>query len=212
MMVFELLFVGLFLASLIALIGVLILAVRRRRRTAMRGLGVLGAGWAVYLFVVVAVAVTMGARPQRTIPVGQELCFDEMCFSVVNIQIVPQMGPASQFVKANGRFYVITVRVSSRSRGRVQSEGGLRALLWDSGKYYEVSSGGQQAWEAVNGETARLTVRLRPGESVQSVQVFDLPNDASAPGLALSHGFTPGYFVIGECPLFQKPTILKLAP
>jgi len=102
--------------------------------------------------------------------------------------------------------------VSSRSRGRVQSEGGLRALLWDSGKYYEVSSGGQQAWEAVNGETARLTVRLRPGESVQSVQVFDLPNDASAPGLALSHGFTPGYFVIGECPLFQKPTILKLAP
>lgn len=154
----------------------------------------------------------MAARPQRTIPVGQELCFDEMCFSVVNVQVVLQLGPASQPVKADGRFYVITVRVSSHSRGRVQSEGGLRALLWNSGNYYEVSSGGQRAWESVNGKTAKLTARLQPGESVESVQVFDLPQEASAPGLALSHGFTPGYFIIGECPLFHKPRTLKLTP
>lgn len=211
-MVFELLFVGLFLVSLMALICVLILVIRRRRSTAIRILGMLGFGWAAYLLVVIAVAATMAARPQRTISAGQELCFDEMCFSVVNVQITRQLGPASQPVKADGRFYVVTVRVSSRSRGRVQSEGGLRAFLWDSGKYYEGSSDGIQAWEAVSGETARLTTRLRPGESVQSVQVFDLPKDVSAPGLALSHGFTPGYFVIGECPLFQKPTILRLTP
>jgi hypothetical protein len=211
-MVFELLFIGLFLGSLIALIGVLILAIRRRRPTAMRVLGALGAGWTIYLLVVVAVGATMAARPQRTIPVGKELCFDEMCFSVVNVQVVSQLGPTSRPVKADGRFYVITLRVSSRSRGRVQSEGGLRALLWDSGKYYGGSSGGLQAWEAVNGETARLTARLRPGERVQSVQVFDLPKESSATGLALSHGFTPGYFVIGECPLFHKPAILKLTP
>lgn len=202
-------FVGLFLASLIALIGILILAIRGRRRTAMRMLGGLGAGWAIYLLILVAVAAT---RPQRTILAGQELCFDEMCFSVRNVQVVPQLGPASQPVKAAGRFYVITIGVSSHSRGRAQSERGLRAMLWDSRNYYEVSPGGQRAWESVNGKMAELTARLQPGESVESVQVFDLPKEASAPGLALSHGFTPGYFVIGECPLFHKPTILKLTP
>ena len=210
-MVFELLFVGLFLASLIALISVLILAIRGRRRAAMRVLGTLGVGWAVYLFVVGAVAAAMATQPQRTIPMGQERCFDEMCFSVINVQVVPQLGPASQPVKADGMFYVIGMRVSSHSRGRTQSESRLRALLWDSGNYYGVSSGGQQGWEAVHGETAKLTARLRPGESIESVQVFDVPKEASAPGLVLSHGFTPGYFVIGECPLFQKPTIQRLA-
>jgi hypothetical protein len=210
MTVFELFFVGSFLASLIALIGVLLLAIRGRRRMAARVLRTLGVCWAVYLLVVFAVAATMAARPQPTIPMGQERCFDEMCFSVTNVQVVPQLGSASQPVKADGSFYVITVRVSSHSRRRIQSEAGLRALLWDAGKYYEGSPSGQQAWEAVNGGTAGLTARLRPGESVQSVQVFDLPKDASTPGLVLSHGLTPGYLVIGESPLFQKPTVHRL--
>lgn len=211
-MVFELLLVGLFLASLITLISVLVMAIRGRQRTAMQTLRALGVGWAVYLVVVVAVAAATASRPQRIIPMGQERCFDEMCFSVVDVRTVPELGPASEPVKAGGLFYVVTVRASSRSRGRPQSEGGLRALIWDSGKYYEASPNGQRAWEATNGETAKLTARLGPGESVQSVQVFDLPKDSAAPGLALSHGFTPGFFVIGECPLFHKPAILRLTP
>jgi hypothetical protein len=134
-----------------------------------------------------------------------------MCFSVVDAQVVPQLGPTTEPMTARGRFYVVTVRVSSHSRGRTQSEGGLRALLWDAGRYYSVSAEGQHAWASANGETAGLTARLRPGEIVDSVQVFDVPFEAQAPGLVLSHGFTPGYFVIGECPLFQKPTVLKLS-
>lgn len=212
MTIFELLLIAFVLASLIVLISALILAIRGRRRTAMRATVLLGVGWTIYLSVVLAVAAMMATQPQRTIPLGQELCFDEMCFSVAKVEVVPQLGPETQPVKADGRFYVIAVRVNNRSRGRVESEGGLRALLWDSGKYYKGSSDGLQAWQALNGETAKITTRLQRGESVESVQVFDLPKAASAPGLALSHGFTPGYFVIGECPLFQKPTILKLTP
>jgi len=203
-MVLEMLFIGLFLVSLIAWISILILAIRGRRGLAMRMLTALGTGWAIYLSIVVVEAATMAARPQPTISMGQDRCFDEMCFSVVNVQVVSQLGSASQPMKAEGRFYVITVRVSSHSRGRTQSEGGLRALLWDSGKYYEVSSRGQRAWEAANSEAARLTARLRPGESIQSVQVFDLPKEAPTPGLTLSHGFTPGYFVIGSVPCFRS--------
>jgi len=171
-MVFELLFIGFFLASMIDLIIVLILAMRRRRHTAMRAIVVLGAAWVLYLSGVLAIAAMMAARPQRTTPLGQELCFDEMCFSVVKVEVVSQLGPVTKPVNADGRFYVITVRVSSRSRGRFQTEGGLRTLLWDSGKDYEDSSDGLQAWEAVNGETTGLATRLRPGESVQSVHAM----------------------------------------
>jgi len=85
-------------------------------------------------------------------------------------------------------------------------------MLWDSGKYFEAMPNGQRAWEAANGETAKLTIHLSPGQSAQSIQIFDLPKDSSTPALVLSHGFTPGYFVIGACPLFHKPTVLRLTP
>jgi hypothetical protein len=210
-MLFELLFLGLFFGSLITLLCVLVLAIRGLRGAAVRVLKTLGAGWVVYLLIVVGVSAASAARPQRTIPRGEEQCFDEMCFSVVDAQVVSQLGPTTEPVKAAGRFYIVTVRVSSRARRRTQREGGLRALLWDAGKYYAVSGEGQHAWAAANGETAGLTARLRPGESIESMQVFDVPMESSAPALVLSHGFTPGYFVIGECPLFHKPTVLKLS-
>ena len=206
-MIFELLFLALFFASLIVLLTVLIMIIRGSRPAAMRLLQAVGAVWAVYLFIVVAVSAT---TRQRIIPMGQDLCFDEMCFAAVQAQSVSQLGSGDSAVGANGQFYIIIVRVSSHSRGRTQSERGLRALLWDSGKYYGVSPQGQRAWEADNGATSPLTARLRPGESVTSVQVFDVPKEVSAPGLVLSHGFTPGYFVIGECSLFHKPTIIQI--
>jgi hypothetical protein len=199
----------LFVTTLVALVSVLIMVIRGSRRSAMRLLRVGGPVWVGYLLIVVAVSAT---TTQRIIPMGQDLCFDEMCFAVIRAQPVSQLRSGDGAVRANGQFYVITVRVSSRSRGRAQSEGGLRALLWDSEKYYGVSPQGERAWEADNGETARLTARLQPGDSVLSVQVFDVPKEISAPGLVLSHGFTPGYFVIGECPLFHKPTIVRINP
>ncbi|HEV2485460.1 MAG TPA: hypothetical protein VGT08_08005 [Terracidiphilus sp.] len=208
-MIFELLFLALLLASSIALIGVLILVVLGKRRAGMRMLLAFVVGWAGYLLIV---ALVSAATPQRIVPMGQERCFDEMCFAVVHAETASQLGLESQAAHANGRFYIVTVRVSSRSRGRAQSEAGLRAMLWDAGKSYEVSLEGQSAWEEANGETASLTARLQPGESITSVQVFDLPVQSTAPGLVLSHGFTPGYFVIGESPILRKPTLMRIEP
>jgi len=106
----------------------------------------------------------------------------------------------------------VTVRATSHSRGRAQSEGGLRALLWSTGGTYEVSRAGQSAWDAEHPQSVQLTTRLRPGESLLSDQVFDVPAKAADLSLVLSHGFTPGYFVIGECPIFHKPTIMRISP
>ena len=206
-MIFELLFIAFFLASTIALIVALIAMIRGKVRVGTRMLLGLAACWAVYLLIVVLVSV---ATPQHSIPMGQERCFDEMCYTVVHAETAPKLGLTGQTVQANGRFYVVAIRVTSRSRGRAQSEGGLRALLWEAGKSYEVSPSGEQAWKAVNGKTASLTTRLEPGASVTSVQVFDLPTGASTPGLILTHGITPGYLVIGESPIFGKPTLMRI--
>jgi hypothetical protein len=205
-MVFELLFLALAFATLISLVTALAMAIRRRR--VARLLLSVGIVWAMYLTIVAAVS---AATPQKRIPMGQEQCFDEMCFSVAHVEAFSELGLAAQPTRATGRFYVVTVRMTSRSRGRPQREGGLRALLWSAGKYYHVSAEGQTAWEMAHAPAAGLTARLNPGESLLSVQVFDLPNSVTTPGLVLSHGFTPGYFVIGECPMFHPPAIMLLA-
>jgi hypothetical protein len=208
-MIFELLFIAFFLASMIALIGALIAVLRGKVRFGKSLLLSLAGSWAIYLLIVALVSI---ATPQHSIPMGLKRCFDEMCFTVVHAETASKLGVAGQTVQANGRFCVVAVRVSSRSRGRAQSEGGLRALLWESGKNYEVSPAGERAWKAANGETASLTTRLGPGESVTAVQVFDIPAGASTPGLILTHGFTPGYFVIGESPIFREPTLMRIEP
>lgn len=207
MTIFDLLFILLFLASVIALISILILLVRARRMSARRLFLIFGSVWAVYLAIVFLVA---AATPQRVIPMNEEECYDEMCFSVAQVQTAPQLGPSHSPITAHGIFYVVTVKVASHSRGRTQGEGGIRALLWNSGKYYEVSPPAQRAWEATHAVTPVLTARLRPDESILSDQVFDVPARSSSLSLVLSHGFGPGYFVIGECPLFHPPTILRL--
>jgi hypothetical protein len=204
----ELFFVFLFLGTLVALAITVIMVVRQRWTSAGRLAMALAAGWAAYLGIVFAVA---ALTPQRVVEMNQDRCFDEMCFAVVRVETATQLGPGSRPVRAAGTFYVVTVQVSSRSRGRTQREQGLRAMLWDSGRYFSVSAQGQHAWEASHGKTANLTAQLSPGETLLSVQVFDVPADVSTPGLVLTHGFTPGYFVIGECPLFHKPTIVRLA-
>jgi hypothetical protein len=206
-MVFELLFIAFVLISLALLITAVVLAVGARGYRAKRLVTMLGVSWIIYLSIVFLVS---AVTPQEIIPANQDLCFDEMCFGVVSTQTVYELGPSNHRVSAKGAFRMVTVRVSSRARRRVQSEQGLRALLWSPGREYQVSASAQNAWEVAHPENAPLTSRLLPGQSVLSNQVFDVPKDALDLALVLSHGFTPGYFVIGECPIFHKPTILRL--
>jgi hypothetical protein len=98
----------------------------------------------------------------------------------------------------------------ARSRGRAQAEGGLRGRLYENGTYINVSEAAQKAYDAQYGESSRLTQKIPPGGSTLSVLVFDVPPGMTHPALTLDHGFTPGYFVIGESPFFHKPDIHQL--
>jgi len=206
---FEILFLLLVAITLVTLVVAIGMAIAKRSSTAKKLLMILGIGWGAYLAIVLVVA---AATPQRVIPMNHDLCFDEMCFAVVNVQTASQLGPPSQPVRADGAFYIVTVRASSRARGRAQSEHGLRALLWSPGKTFDVSANGQAAWDTAHPENVALTVRLRPGEAALSDQVFDVLTQSPELGVVLTNGFTPGFFVIGECPLLHKPTIFRVSP
>ena len=202
---FEALFLLAAALTCAALVAVGILLFRRRFAAAKRLLVALVFTWGTYLSIVFLVAAT--AR-QQILPRNHELCFDDICSSVAHVETTRQIGAAT----AEGVFYVVTVRVDNRARGRAQRELGLRALLWSDGKQYETSSKAQSAWEMGHPETIPLTAQIQPGQSILSDQVFEVPASVTSPGIFFSHGFTPAYFVIGECPLFHKPTVLQLAP
>ncbi len=207
-MILDLFFILLFLATLVALVVVLVMALRRKpaAKTLLRTLGFV---WLVYLSIVFIVA---AATPQRVVPFDQDLCFDEMCFAVVQARTFHQLMLGDQPVRPQGTFYVVTVRVSNHSRGRAESELGIRPLLWSAGRSWQTSTAGQRAWDQTHGSTPPLTARLASGQSILTDLVFDLPADVSTPALMIDHGFTPGYFVIGESPLFHKPTVQQLSP
>lgn len=196
---YELLFILLFLGSLFSL---LLSAFLIRRAASRKILLALASVWAVYLAIL---AVTDLLSAQKVYQAGQEQCFDEMCFAVADAQALP--APASTPSATPTRLYVVKVRVTSHSRGRAQSEGGLRGRLYQGNTYINVSQAAQQAYDAQYGDSPSLTQTIAPGESVLAVLVFEIPPQFTAPSLTLDHGFTPGYFVIGESPFFHKPDI-----
>lgn len=203
MTLFELIFILLFLGSAISLL----LSPFLRRTGAFRRLLVaLVFVWGVY-FAILATADVL--RVQRVFKVGEDQCFDEMCFAVSGVQTLPEKVsiPANN---SAGRLYIVKIRVTSHSRGRAQAEGGLRGRLFDGDTYINVSETAQRAYDAQHGESPKLTQRIAPGESVLSVLVFVVPQTMMRPALTLDHGFTPGYFVIGESPFFHKPDIHEL--
>jgi hypothetical protein len=202
MTLYELVFVLLFLGSLLSLLVAAFLG----RRRGLRILVAVTAMWAVYL---VILTVSDVFSSQKVFKIAEDQCFDEMCFAVTDLQITS--APAvSQPGAVASRLYAVEVRVTSHSRGRAQAEGGLRGRLYENGAYINVSEAAQKAYEAQYGESSRLTQKIPPGESTVSVLLFEVPPGVTHPALTLDHGFTPGYFVIGESPFLHKPDIHQL--
>jgi hypothetical protein len=138
---FEALFLLLLLTSLVLLLTAVVLKIRAHGSVARRLLTALGIGWCVYLSIVFAVA---AATPQIIVNPREDLCFDDMCFAVTNVQTAARLGPG---VQSNGTFYVVTVRVKNRARGRAMKENGICAVIRAAHGTYPVSPVGQAAWD-----------------------------------------------------------------
>jgi hypothetical protein len=211
MTIFDLLFIIVVLASVAVLAVVVIRALRGCLRQTVKLLVLYGICMAVYLGVIVVVSLT---SPQRILALGEDRCFDDWCAAVEDVTVARELGQGEHIAKADGVFYVVTLRLSNRGRGRAQRASSVAVHLVDSqGRTYDVSPKGQGAFEAQQGPAASLTSTLLVGQPLTTVQVFDLPYDARDVALTIEHpvGPSPGLFIIGDdASLFHKPTVVRL--
>jgi hypothetical protein len=203
---FDLLFIVSFLMTVVAVTRAGYFLVRKRaaaaRQTATR-LALFLAIYAVTLVVVSLVA------PQERLRAGEVRCFDEWCIAVASASRQPSIGNVS----ANGVFYVVTVRVSSRSRGRRQREVDVYTYLTDRlGRRFDVSSTGQNALQRAGLAGVPVTSFVDPGGSFESHLAYDVPKDATDIGFVkTSYAWFPARLIIGESSSFlHRPTIVLL--
>jgi hypothetical protein len=193
MTIFDLLFIVLFLSSIVTLIFAAVSAIRGRRAKALSTLRRFAACLGIYVATVLVVAI---ATPRKTLNIGDVRCFDDWCVAVASADRVP----TPEGVTCN-----VTLRLSSRAR-RV----GQRAI----GTYVYLTDDRGRRFDPSPDPTATpMDVLLGPGESVEAKRTFLLPNDARDVGAVVEHGGSycfPGCFIVGDTSIVGKHTIVRL--
>jgi hypothetical protein len=210
MTIFDLVFLASALGCGLGLIVALVALARRRWPTARRTLIALGGYVLLYMLALVSVA---ALSPQRTLAMGQQRCFDDWCIAAVAASQQPEVGDAPTLAVAQGRFVIVTVRVSSHARAISQRELGAQLYLVDgAGRRYAASTAGQRALDATGQSGQPLDTLLAPSGSFVHTAVFDVPSDASQLALVVAHGAFPGAIIIGDDQsLFHRPTLMRLS-
>jgi hypothetical protein len=180
----------------VGIVSVAVSAVKRERRKAARNFVWIVAVWVVYLAVLIGVSLL---QPQRIVALGQDRCFDEMCFAVMGSEQVP-----GYLIQDGSRLIRISVRISNHGKKKRQSEGLISAYLIDRQ--------GRRWTEAASLSGVRMTARVAPGDTAMSQPVFRVAKDATGLGLVFTHGeFQPGVLVIGDSDsLLHRRTVVWL--
>jgi len=175
--------------------GTAVSLARGRRAEAARHMAWIATVAGVYLLVLLGVSTT---QKQRVVPIGQDQCFDEMCFAVVGVDEVPGLVAGD-----DGRVVRVTVRVSNHGH-HAEAEGMIEAYL--------VDSRGRE-WTPLPGLSGnRLNARVADGSEMLSQPMFRVARDSEGLGLVLTHGnWQPGRLVVGDSDsLGHRKTVVAL--
>jgi hypothetical protein len=155
----------------IGALGVAISVRRGQRAEAVRNLAWLAAVLGGYL---IALLLVSALQRQKTVAIGQNQCYGEMCFAVTGVDEVPGLvaGDPSRVLR-------ITIRVSNHGRS-ADAERLIRAYLVDSKG---------RTWEPMPGLSGnRLTGRVAGGSQMLSQPMFRVAPDSTGLGLVFTHG------------------------
>lgn len=177
----DLVFVALFLSTLVYLARIAWAAVRRRPELAVTRARRLGIVWAAYWVVLFAVSLTAS---RRTVPLGQDYCSDDWCISVTAV---------SDSATPAGAKTTATFRLSSRARRVSQREKFVvaHAITRDGRRVPAEDAGSQPPFDA----------RLGPQSSITTLREFSgvRPSDLVAVEVGREGGGNfPACCIIGE--------------
>jgi hypothetical protein len=206
MSLFDLFFLASFAAVIIAVGRIVYLFLGRRFRAAGKTLLGLLIFVSAYMLVLVGFSLV---EPRKEVPIGVPRCFDDWCITVEQAAPLDTIGTT----RANGTFYVMTLRVSSRAKGRTQREPDVDVYLIDNvGHRFDISPAGQQALAQAGLAGEPLTSFVDPGKSFESRLAFDVPRDTRHLGLVkASHGWFPVRLIIGDAGSWlHRPTVVPI--
>ncbi|MGH7569625.1 MAG: hypothetical protein ACREL9_11795 [Gemmatimonadales bacterium] len=179
-----------------------------------------GGAWGAYLGLLVVGSLTSGDRllaPQEEKHICEVDC--HLAYSVVGTRTATTLGEGPHAATAQGRYYVVTVRVrfdsetisSRRARDLPLSPNPRTVALVDGqGRQFGLARAGQRAIPAAPGEARPLTRILFPGESYTADLVFDVPADARNLRLVLEAA-GPHALIIGhERSLWHGKTTFRI--
>lgn len=191
----ELLLLALAAWTAIGVVGTAISLAQRQRAKALRGAAWIAGIWVVYLAVLIGVSLR---QKQRVVAMGQQQCYDEMCFAVIEVKEVPGF-----LAHDERRLLRVSVQVSNHGH-KAESEGLMHA--------YVVDNRGRLWGESPGLSGVRLTTRVAAGSSIVSEPVFDVASDAADLKLVFTHGQRqPGALVIGNSDsLLHRRTVVPL--
>jgi hypothetical protein len=209
MSIFDLIFIGCFLAAIVYSVFIVGLLVRRRWSRVRRHLFRLGTAIGIYFVIVVLVGISL---PARVLAAEEILRHDDWCLAVEKTAFADAIGTDTR-AEPEYRFVIVTLKVISTA-GRVRQaapKGSLVYLLDEKHGRYDISKRGQSAYEAANSSQPELTTKLDPNSSFLTIRVFEVPRDTKDLSLAHRHGSGfPGMLIIGSG--FRKPPVIRLHP
>lgn len=139
-------------------------------------------------------------------------------YSISDVKVAKSLGSRERAVTAEGTFYVVTVRTwfdgettsSRRPEGLALTPNPRMVHVVDEqGRRIGTSLEGQKSLEG--GSTVPLSHSLRPGESYETLLVFDVPADARNPRLFIEDWLPLDKFLIGhENSFFHKKVYFQL--
>jgi hypothetical protein len=181
--------------SALGLLGLLISLRRGRHAEAARHGRTLAIVIATYL---VALLTVSFLQKQRTIPIGADQCFGELCFAVTGVDEIPGLvsGDPARMIR-------VAIQVTNRSHS-AQSDGRIRAYLVDAR---------HREWQPLPGLSGnRLTGRLGPDSRMQSQPLFRVDPDSTGLALVFTRGsWQPGNLTIADSDsLLHRPNIVPL--
>jgi len=192
-MIFELLFILIVLATIVALATAAFQAIRGQRRKSLRILSVSAMSLAAYFAICCASTLL---TPRRVLDLQEPECFDDWCV---------QLDAINKSASGSSTNYTATIRIFSQAKRVSQRENGIAFYLEDDlGHRYPAIP---------NLSDIPSNALLQPGESVTLTRGFQLPSTAHAAGFVATHqgGFPIGWFIIGENQsLFHKEAIWRL--
>jgi hypothetical protein len=185
---FDLLFIVLFLLSVVVLVSALVTALRGHPALALRRLRTLALATLAYMAIVAAVSLVM---PRREVAVGENQCSDDWCIAVDD---------ARQLTDST----VVPFRLTSRARRVTQRERFVVVYLRDSaGRRYDPDPAPDQP---------PFDVSLAPGASVSTRRVFRVPRNTRGLGVIVTREGDvpfPRCCIIGTG-IFHKQPIVAL--